>query len=86
MAKDLIQRIERLEAQQEQTQHQIEAQQHVLTWMLSRFPKHDVQHFLEAWEHECRCNPRFDEDAALISSLTEDLQQLYAQGVSAQCS
>ena len=84
MAKDPAERIEWLEARLEQTQHQMEAQQNVLTWMLSRFPKQDVQSFLDQWELECRGNPRLDEDAALISALNEDLPQLYAQGVFAQ--
>lgn len=80
----MAEQIELLNARLEQIQHQMEAQQHLMTWMLARLPKQDVQGFLEQWEQGCRGNPRLDEDAALISALNEDLQHLRAQGVFAQ--
>ena len=79
MANDPIEQIELLEARLVQTQHQMEAQQHLLTWMLSRLPKRDVQSFLEQWETECHGSPRLDEDVALISALNEDLPQMRAE-------
>lgn len=84
MAKDLIERIEWLEARLEQTQHQMQAQQHLLTWMLARLPETDVQSFLEQWQRECSGKPRLDEDVALISALIEDLPQLRDECASAQ--
>lgn len=84
MAKDLIERIEWLEARLEQTQYQMQAQQHLLTWMLAHLPKQDVQSFLEQWKKECRGKPRLDEDVALISALNEDLPQQRAECASAQ--
>lgn len=81
---NVIDRIEWLEARLEQTQQQIQAQQHLLTWMLARLPESDVQRFLEQWENECRGNPQLNEDVALISALNEDLPQQRAVCASAQ--
>lgn len=77
MTTDLLDRIARLEAALEMAQHQLEAQQHVLTWLLAQNPKHNVRDFLQRWALECEGNQRLEEDVALISALNEDLQQLY---------
>lgn len=84
MAKDVIDRVEWLEACLEQTQQQIQAQQHLLTWMLARLPERDVQNFLEQWGNECLGNPQLGEDVALISALYEDLPQQRAGCASAK--
>lgn len=84
MAKDLIERIEQLEAGFQMTQYQLQAQQHVLAWLLSRTPQVEVQGFLEQWMQECAGSEVLEHDAVLISALREDLQQLREECASSQ--
>lgn len=73
-----------LEARIAQAQQQIQAQQHLIAWMLSRFPEMDVQHFLDQWDTDCNGSQSLEEDAALIAALREDLPPLRAGHAFAQ--
>lgn len=78
MANELVERIERLEAGFEMIQFQLQAQQHVMAWLLYQQPQIEVQRFLAQWKQECNGSPVLEHDESLIADLIEDLQQLRA--------
>lgn len=78
MANDHLERIERLETGFEMIQFQLQAQQHVLAWLLHQQPQIEVNRFLAGWKQECKGVPALEHDEELIDALAEDLQQLRA--------
>lgn len=78
MPNDLAVKIETLEARLELMQHQIEAQQQVLAWLLAQHPQERALNFLESQANLMEENPKFAEGVALFDALSEDVRELHA--------
>jgi len=84
MTKDLIERIDLLEAKLKMADEQLFAQEQVLAWLLAQQPHEAALNFLQAQANELDGNPKFVEFVALLDSLSESVQERYASRASAQ--
>lgn len=84
MEKNLIERIEQLEAKLTMADEQLFAQEQVLAWLLAQHPREEALNYLQTQANELDGNPKFAEFVVLLDSLTESAREWHALQASAQ--